>query len=289
MVKGLQKSGSNLLAQVKEPIGSFSENSNLELFEKEKCKKKQAIRIEDASCEDLMTKKSFPPKAPESIASQFTKEEKQNTFYNEKYFSWQKDIGFFGGVANLFKFSEFIDPSDAVIDFGCGGGYLLNNINCREKIGIEINGYARKEASSQGLYVVDEIEVLNNEIADIIISNHALEHVERPFDVLKSLLLKLKIGGKIVFVVPHQNTKEEYDAADKNNHLYTWNQMTLGNLFAKAGYKVLRSEAFQHQWPPDYADIYAKYGQEEFHRICKKHAIENDNYQIRIVATKQNL
>lgn len=45
--------------------------------------------------------------------------------YNEDYFNWQKNIGLFGGWANSTKFEQYITKEDDVLDFGCGGGYLL--------------------------------------------------------------------------------------------------------------------------------------------------------------------
>ena len=53
-------------------------------------------------------------------------------YYNKKYFSWQSRVGEFGGRANLSKFAKFIRPDHHVIDYGCGGGYLLKNIKCKE-------------------------------------------------------------------------------------------------------------------------------------------------------------
>ncbi|UCE39033.1 MAG: methyltransferase domain-containing protein, partial [Thermoplasmata archaeon] len=70
--------------------------------------------------------------------------------YGKEYFDWQKNIGSFGGLANLFKFKEFINPTDTVVDFGCGGGYLLRNLQCKEKMGIEVNPHARQEAKRNG-------------------------------------------------------------------------------------------------------------------------------------------
>ena len=67
-----------------------------------------------------------------------------DTHYDNKYFDWQSPIGEFGGWANLTKFQPFIRNDFNVIDFGCGGGYLLNNIQCKEKIGIEVNDSARE-------------------------------------------------------------------------------------------------------------------------------------------------
>jgi 2-polyprenyl-3-methyl-5-hydroxy-6-metoxy-1,4-benzoquinol methylase len=131
--------------------------------------------------------------------------------------SKEKGIGEFGGIANLFKFENEISKLDTVLDFGCGGGYLLKNITCKKKIGIEINESAREEAQKNGIEVYESLNELENSNIDIIISNHALEHVTSPFETLKSLYPKLRSGGKIIFVVPHQDTNEEYDPNDSNN------------------------------------------------------------------------
>ena len=207
--------------------------------------------------------------------------------YNNCYFDWQKNIGDFGGRANLFKFKEFIKPSDAVIDFGCGGGFLLHNIECSLKTGIELNPAARQRASENGIMAYSEVKELDDDCADVIISNHALEHVLSPYDELKQLYKKIKPGGLVVFVVPHEDTRVGFNPQDINQHLYTWNQQTLGNLFKAAGFDVQSVEAIQHQWPDNYAEVYEQLGEQEFHRICHENAVKNNNYQIRVVAVKQ--
>jgi SAM-dependent methyltransferase len=209
----------------------------------------------------------------------------KSTYYDETYFNWQKGVGVFGGIANLFKFQEFVKETDTVVDFGCGGGYLLNNLKCANKLGIEINPAARAEAQGLGIAVFSRIEEIPNQAADVIVSNHALEHVLSPLEILKALQPKLKPGGKFVLVVPHHKPDENYNPNDINKHLFSWNQMTLGNLFACAGYQVLKAEAIQHKWPVNYLEIFSRYGEEEFHKRCRQYAVECNNYQIRIVAT----
>jgi 2-polyprenyl-3-methyl-5-hydroxy-6-metoxy-1,4-benzoquinol methylase len=238
----------------------------------------QVIPVSAQLCENLQSGKgSLPLTAVENGGE---------NRYGQEYFDWQKNIGSFGGIANLFKFADYIRPDFSVVDFGCGGGYLLRNIKCKEKMGIEVNAYARQEAKNSGIKAVESIDEVPDNHADVIISNHTLEHVEDPVGILRALRDKLKGDGKIVFVMPHQDIRERYDPDDINKHLYTWNQLTLGNLFSMAGYKVLRVEAFQHQWPPGYLEIYSQYGEEEFHRRCREYAVKNNNYQIRIVAVK---
>jgi len=206
-------------------------------------------------------------------------------YYNRDYFLWQKEVGEFGGSANLFKFREHILPHHHVLDFGCGGGYLLKNIVCAQKYGVEINAVARNEAEKNGVKVFATLEDVPNKIADIVISNHTLEHVRDPYGTLVTLRKKLRKGGLAVFVVPHQSYDEEWVPNDINQHLYTWNRLCLGNLFSAAGFTVQKVELIQHQWPPDYLRIYQEYGEERFHEMCRKEAQKNNNYQIRIVAS----
>ena len=71
--------------------------------------------------------------------------------YNSDYFEWQRKIGMFGGRANSFKFNRSIRPYDTVVDFGCGGGFLLKNLNCLERLGIEVNEAAHEEIIENGL------------------------------------------------------------------------------------------------------------------------------------------
>jgi SAM-dependent methyltransferase len=206
--------------------------------------------------------------------------------YSEKYFNWQKNIGAFGGLANIFKFKNYISESDNVLDFGCGGGYLLQNIKCYEKIGVEINQVAREEGQRHGLTIYSNIDEVPDSWANVIISNHTLEHVNSPLSTIKALLPKLQLNGKAVFVVPHQKPNEPYHENDRNQHLYTWNPLTLGNLFKAAGYQVIEVDVIRHLWPRNYTNWYAKLGQKGFDYLCRLYAFSKRNYQIRVVAKK---
>ena len=108
------------------------------------------------------------------------------TYYGKDYFNWQKQIGEIGGYLNKFKFEKYIEEymkennNINLLDFGCGGGYLLNNFDNVEKIGFEINKEAHKQCKEFGIKVTDNWnDILDNSI-DVIISNHAMEHVSEP-------------------------------------------------------------------------------------------------------------
>jgi SAM-dependent methyltransferase len=206
--------------------------------------------------------------------------------YDQNYFDWQKKDGSFGGWAELIKFESHITSNMNVIDFGCGGGFLLNNIKCRNKIGIDINDFARKNVEDLGIKTFKYVKDAPDNWADCIISNHALEHVPDPFNQISSLKEKLKPGGKIIFVVP--NDSYNYKSDDKNCHLFSWSPMNLGNLFTMAGFKVIESKKFIHRWPPYYFRIYKVFGPKLFHLQCKIYGyiMRHKCSQARIVATK---
>jgi SAM-dependent methyltransferase len=206
--------------------------------------------------------------------------------YNEAYFNYQAPIGEFGGWANLTKFSDYISDTDTVLDFGCGGGYLLKNITAAKKLGVEINPDAIKQAVLNGVKVYSSAKDIDNNSVDVIISNHALEHMTRPFDDLIELHRILKMGGSIIFVIPCETVQIIYEPNDINKHLYSWSPMSLGNLFTEAGFKVIESKAYWHKWPPNYREL-ATLGRKVFDEECYKYALANDDLtQVRIIGYK---
>jgi len=206
--------------------------------------------------------------------------------YDEKYWEFQKEIGKIGGILNKFKFNYVIRPDLTVLDFGCGGGYLLSSLTCAKKVGVELNPHARTVAADFGIETYSSIHEVPSEYVDVIISNHAMEHVEAPLEIMKQLFRVLKSGGVLVIVVPCEQPSESgffYRENDINNHLYTWCPMTLGNLSKAAGFTVMECTDFQHQWIPNYQTEYMK---PDFHKRCMEHAKNTGNRQIRLRAKK---
>lgn len=209
------------------------------------------------------------------------------TYYDSEYFNWQKDIGAFGGMINKLKFAQYIRQQDKVIDFGCGGGFLLANLNCKEKVGVELNDSARDHAAKIGIKAVSSTSIIEDNWADVIISNNALEHTFEPLKELKALYSKLRKGGKIIFVVPCEHISFRYHPNDVNQHMYSWSPMCAGNLFALAGFRVIESKPYIHKWPPHYLTFRRIFGEKLFHLICKVWArFERTWFQVRVVAVK---
>jgi SAM-dependent methyltransferase len=217
------------------------------------------------------------------------------THYDAAYFEWQSRIGRFGGWANVTKFSKFIRPGFNVLDFGCGGGYLLASIACREKVGIEVNPVARAEAQRQGIRAVESVSGVDDAWADLIISNHALEHCLNPLQELRRLLPKVVPGGLIAFVLPCESVRHKCRSEDPNHHLYSWSPMSGANLFAEAGFRVLESRAYIHTWPPRFFPSLLRHvgGRNLFEAGCRLYGAltywgltPTTSSQIRIVAQR---
>jgi SAM-dependent methyltransferase len=208
-----------------------------------------------------------------------------STHYDDKYFGWQASIGEFGGWANQSKFRDYISSENKVLDFGCGGGFLLKNLTCSKRVGIEVNPAARETAKQNGIEVFARVDDVPDEYVDVIISNHALEHTLQPLEELKSLHRKLQPGGKIIFVVPCESISSRYKPNDINHHLYTWSPMCLGNLFSEAGFSVIESKAYIHKWPPLYRIIATLGRRPIFELACRIYGhLARSSFQVRIVA-----
>ena len=76
-------------------------------------------------------------------------------------------------------FSTLCPTGGKWLDFGCGGGFMLKGLPAKEKLGVEINPAARKQAAENGIRAVESIDEVEDGWADLIISDHALEHVRR--------------------------------------------------------------------------------------------------------------
>ena len=212
-----------------------------------------------------------------------------NKHYNQEYYAWQKKIGVFGAKANKIKFEKLIFDGLKILDFGCGGGFLLNEFhNKLEKFGVEINETARIEATKKGIKCYKSSKELPSDFFDLIISNNALEHCENPYLEIKELYRALKKNGKICLVVPLDSVNYKYNKDDINFHLYSWSPMNLGNILKANNFKIITSEPFIHKWIPFYYQVKKFIPWKLFHFLCFIYGRFNREYiQIRAVAEKK--
>jgi SAM-dependent methyltransferase len=214
----------------------------------------------------------------------------ETVHYDKKYFDWQTPIGEFGGWANLGKFAGYISSRSRVLDFGCGGGFLLKNISCSKKVGVEINPAAAEVARKNGIEVFSRVNEVPDMYVDVIISNNALEHTLQPLEELRELFKKVVDGGIAIFVVPCESISRRYRSNDINHHLYSWSPMCIGNLFTEAGFSIVESRPYIHKWPPFHRSIARVIGRGPFDLLCRVYGrIERSWFQVRVIAKKGNI
>ncbi len=156
------------------------------------------------------------------------------------YWEYQRPIGELSADLDCFKFEPYISGNDNVVDFGCGGAFMLERLTAAGKIGIEINDLAREEGIRRGLDIRSSLDEVDPQWADVVISNHALEHVHEPYGTLKAVGAVLRPGGTLVLWLPiddwRLHVKPHPD--DVNGHLYTWTPQLLWNLLTELGFEV---------------------------------------------------
>lgn len=191
------------------------------------------------------------------------------SFYDERYFRERyldSGAGELGAIANRHCFERFAGKDMTVIDFGCAGGWMLSHLDCADRIGIDINPVARGYAQQKfGIRTYERFEPIASETADLIISNHALEHTLDPAHHVSEASRVLKRGGYAVFVVPCESVLMSFREDDPDQHLYTWSPANLGNLFRACGFVVLESKPFLYRFPPKPRRVYSILGRRAFH------------------------
>jgi FkbM family methyltransferase len=166
-----------------------------------------------------------------------------------EYFAWQNEVGEVGSELNLWKFVDYVTSHDHVIDFGCGNGALLDRIQAASKVGVEVNPAARNAALARGLRVVRTVDELAPDSADVVISNHALEHTLNPLRELSALRRVLRPGGSIVLWLPLDDWRgQRRHKPDRNRHLFAWTPLSIGNLLEEAGFEGIETRVVTRAW-----------------------------------------
>lgn len=170
----------------------------------------------------------------------------------EGYLAYQRQIGDLGAQLNRWKFEPHVGPGDHVVDFGCGTGGLLAGLDVARRTGVEVSEPARAEAERNGLRAVASTSELEASTADVVISNHALEHSLAPLAELRELHRILKPQGKLVLWLPLDDWRVQRRprADEPNHHLYAWTPQLLHNLLDEADFRVESCRVATRAWPP---------------------------------------
>jgi SAM-dependent methyltransferase len=170
------------------------------------------------------------------------------------YWAYQRQIGIVGGALSRWKYLPHVNEDDVVLDFGCGGGYLLAGLPGRMKLGVEPNPYARAEASRQGIYTYPSAAEVESYCVDVVISDHTFEHTLSPLDELRELWRALRPGGRLVVCVPavdwRAKRQRDLRREDPSHEFFTWTPRLYHNLLSEAGFQPQRVELLTHAWHP---------------------------------------
>jgi SAM-dependent methyltransferase len=226
----------------------------------------------------MTSPRSSPQEAPEYGAS---------AHYDATYFAWQNaDIDTKTKI-KVRRFAPYIRPTDAVMDFGCAGGGMLAGLPGARKIGVELNDVARESAiKDHGLEAYKSLDTTPDAVADVIVSNHTLEHLASPFEALRQLRRKLRPGGKLVLVLPIDDwrAQREWDPRDINRHLFTWSPLNLGNLLDEAGWHPTELRVIRRTLMRGFA-TFAKLPRPVFESISWAYSVLRHRQELLAVAT----
>lgn len=141
-------------------------------------------------------------------------------------------------------FEDLASEHITILDFGCGTGGVLSALPASKRIGVEVNPVASEVAQAKLDLVVPDISKIADQSVDLIISNHAMEHVENPAHTIRELYRVLKPGGLIRIVVPCEmplllKRHRVWTANDTDMHLNSWTPLSLGNLMSVCGLDIV--------------------------------------------------
>jgi len=116
-----------------------------------------------------------------------------------------------------------------VLDIGCGFGYVINNLKCKNKFGVDISlnqlKYVDYNVTKIRCYAKDI--PLNNEYFDMIICTDLFEHVLEPYMLVLEIDRLLKKDGILLFACPWQQDLSVYESEEYKENFKNYKYLHL--------------------------------------------------------------
>lgn len=204
------------------------------------------------------------------------------------YFASQNEMAEMEAAVTVWKFQPWIKPTDRVLDFGCAGGWILRELDCAERVGVELNPEAHPVCCQNSVTVYSWLDDVQESSFDVAISHHCLEHVPCPIDALRKLKGLLKERGRLILVVPIDDWRVEKDFTGKDidHHLHTWTPRLLANTLTEAGFVIEKAEVLTHALFPKWEKVYGKVPSLLFDWLTWMTSSIKKRRQIRVVVNK---
>ncbi len=106
-------------------------------------------------------------------------------------------------------FGQYVRATDAVLDLGCGYGEFINEIQCREKYGMDLNPDASRFLDSNVRLFSQDCSMrwpLPDGSLDVVFTSNFLEHLASKADVSRTLdeiSRCLRPGGRFIALGPN--------------------------------------------------------------------------------------
>jgi 2-polyprenyl-3-methyl-5-hydroxy-6-metoxy-1,4-benzoquinol methylase len=165
-------------------------------------------------------------------------------------------------------------------DFGCGNGHFIFNalkqgIQCH---GIEYNADYIKMLSAEipdAVFYTVENFFGNSNVYDVIRLSNVLEHLDKPVEILKKIMQKLKPGGILLVEGPLEDNgnlahslrmllfkftaskRKKHPAVHAPTHIFFSNRSNQLNLFKALSFQTIEYTVTERAWPYPYklADV----------------------------------